>query len=79
MGDKKLSVEQTLCWLPRTFLRIDLSIDVVLHVIIKNTKFRAHSYGLHFSKKVFLNKTISKKVFRVKGRIRMRKTENVHI
>ena len=78
MDDKKLSVEHTLCWLPRTFLRIDLSIDVVLHVI-KNTKFRAHSYGLHFSKKVFLNKTISKKVFRVKGRIRMRKTENVHI
>ena len=39
---------------------MNLYIDIVLHVIVENIKLEAHSYGLHFSKKVFIYKIISK-------------------
>ena len=43
---------------------MNLSIDIVLHVIVENIKLETHSYGLHFSKKVFIYKIISKKAYR---------------
>ena len=42
-------------------------------------KFEAHSYGLHFSKKVLMNKIVLKKAYRVKSRIFLCKTEKIHI
>ena len=42
---------------------MNLSIDIVLHVIVENIKLEAHSYALHFSKKVFIYKINKKKKY----------------
>ena len=52
MGANKLSVNTISGSKLQYVLKIDLSKDVIFHVIFENIKFEAHSYGLHFSKKV---------------------------
>ena len=42
---------------------MNLSIDIVLHVIVEKIKLEAHSYDLHFRKKVFLYKIIPRKAY----------------
>ena len=39
---------------------MNLSIDIVLHVIVENIKLEAHSYGVHLSKKVFIKNYFKK-------------------
>ena len=61
MGGNKFSVNTLSVSNLQYSLQIDLSKDVVFHVIFENIKFEVHSYGLHFSKKLLINKIISKK------------------
>ena len=43
---------------------MNLSTDIVLHIIVENIKLEADSSGVHLSKKLFIYKIISKKAYR---------------
>ena len=43
---------------------MNLSIGIVLHVIAEDINLEAHSYALHFNKKILIYKIISKKDYR---------------
>ena len=43
---------------------MNLSTDIVLHIIVEIIKLEADSSGVHLSKKVFTYKIISKKAYR---------------